>query len=263
MKSIEFYEKIPENDFPIILGTHPFGSYTFSLHWHEHIEIQCVFEGSAELRCGEDVVRLEAGECAVINGNELHMGVGGECSYAHVIIPPEFFGDNHVIFQRVIRDERLFEMLGRIFDEYREFDRVSSLSLTGYTYLMIAFLMKEYSHENLSETGYRSYYEKLEKINKAIQHIEENFTENVTTRALAEMVHLSEGHFCHLFKEVTGKSAKEYMLQLRIKKAKNLLTSSGMSITEICYTCGFSDPNYFTRIFKKKTGSSPSFFRKE
>lgn len=263
MKNIDLYEKIPENEFPLRLGIHSYGRYVFHLHWHEHIEIHCVFEGSAKLRCGEDVVRLEAGECAVINGNELHMGVGGECRYGHIIIPPEFFGENHVIFERVIKDARLFEMLSGIFDEYRDLDSVRSLSLAGHTYLMIAFLINEYSRENFSEVGYRRYYDKLEKINKAIQYIEENFTENVTTSSLAEMVHLSEGHFCHLFKEVTGKPAKEYMLRLRIKKAAKLLSSSSMSITDVCYTCGFSDPNYFTRIFKKKTGRSPSSYKKE
>ena len=75
------------------------------------------------------------------------------------------------------------------------------------------------------------------------------------------MVYVSEGYFCNLFKEVTGKSAKEYIIQLRVKKAMSLLSSSSFSITDVCYMCGFSDPNYFTRVFKKKTGSLPSEFR--
>ena len=53
------------------------------------------------------------------------------------------------------------------------------------------------------------------------------------------------------------------MLQLRISKAKKLISSSGLSITDVCYTCGFSDPNYFARIFKKKVGCSPSEYKRE
>ena len=62
-------------------------------------------------------------------------------------------------------------------------------------------------------------------------------------------------------KEVTEKTAKEYILSLRIEKAVELLDSTEMTITEICYCCGFSDPNYFTRMFKQITGKLPSKIR--
>jgi AraC-like DNA-binding protein len=261
VENIELYEQIPENGFPLRLNVNKYKKYKFDSHWHEHVEIHCVFEGSAKLRCGEDVVKLQCGDCAVINGNELHGGAGGECGYWCLIIPPEFFGNNHVIFEHLIKDDRLFEMMKEIFSSHNRTDEVSQLEITGRTYLMIAYLIREHSTKNLSEISQRRYLEKLEKVNKAIQYIEKNFTENLTTESLSHMVHLSEGYFCHLFKEVTGRSSKDYILGLRIKKAEKLLASSGMSVTEVCYTCGFSDPNYFSRIFKQRTGKQPSEYR--
>ena len=261
MKNMDLYEHIPENGFPLRMHVNKFKKYNFKSHWHEHVEIHCVFKGVARLRCGDETVSLSEGDCAVINSNELHAGVGGECGYWCLIIPPEFFGNNHVIFQRVIRDKGLFEMMSEIFDADKKMDSIRSLEITGYTYLMISRLIREYSRENLSELSRRRYIEKLEKVNKAIQFIEERFTENITTESLSEMVHLSEGYFCHLFKEVTGRSSKDYILGLRIKKAEKLLASSSASVTEVCYTCGFSDPNYFTRIFKKKVGKQPTQYR--
>ena len=263
MKNIDLYEHIPENSFPLRLNYNKYRKYVFKSHWHEHVEIHCIFKGNAKLRCGEVVVELKEGECAIINGNELHSGVGGECRYGCLIIPPELFGENHVIFEHVIRDPKVYEMLFNIFDEYRSIDKVRALSVIGNAYLLLSYLINHYSRENLSELNHRRYYEKLEKVNKALQYIEERFTDDLSTSELADMVHLSEGHFCHLFKDVTGKSAKEYVLQLRINKASKLLSSSSMSVTDVCYTCGFSDPNYFARIFKKKTGISPSRFRPE
>jgi YesN/AraC family two-component response regulator len=130
------------------------------------------------------------------------------------------FGENHVLFEHMIRDERLYTMLEGIFEEYKSFDSVRALSIMGNAYLIISYLINNYSRENLSELDHRRYFEKLEKVNKAIRYIEDHFTEDLSTAELALMVHLSEGHFCHLFKDVTGKSAKEYMLQLRINKAK-------------------------------------------
>lgn len=261
MENIELYEHIPENGFPLRLNVNKYNKYAFSAHWHEHVEIHCIFEGEVKLRCGEETVKLNTGDCAIINGNELHKGDGGDCGYWCLIIPPEFFGNNYVIFERVIRDNRLFDMMKEIFDTPEPGDNIQRLEIIGRVYLMIAFLIREYSRENLGELSQRRHFEKLEKINKALQYIDEHFTENVTTAELSRMVHLSEGYFCHLFKEVTGSSSKEYILVMRIRKAEKLLVSSSMSITDVCYTCGFSDPNYFTRVFKKKTGKKPTQYR--
>ncbi|MGM9683855.1 MAG: helix-turn-helix domain-containing protein [Eubacteriales bacterium] len=261
MKNINLYEQIPKNDFPLTLRIDEYRQFKFRLHWHEHVEIHCIFEGNGIIRLGEEIIELKAGDCAVANGNELHSGIGGECSRGCLIIPPEFFGNNHVIFEHLIQDDNIFSMCSNILECFKDFNNVSSLEIIGHTYLMVCSLIKNYSRINLSEAHHRQYFEKLEKINKAIQFIEENFTNDITTQSLAEMVYVSEGYFCNLFKEVTGKSAKEYIIQLRVKKAMSLLSSSSFSITDVCYMCGFSDPNYFTRVFKKKTGSLPSEFR--
>ena len=63
------YENIPTKSFPLRVNLNRFRGYAFGAHWHEHIEIHCIFEGKAVLRCGEDIVKLEAGDCAVVNGS--------------------------------------------------------------------------------------------------------------------------------------------------------------------------------------------------
>jgi len=65
----------------------------------------------------------------------------------------------------------------------------------------------------------------------------------------------------HMFKEAMGVSAYSYVLDLRLSKAAELLLSSELSIAEIAYETGFSDPLYFSRIFRKRCGSSPEAFR--
>ncbi|MBP0981759.1 MAG: helix-turn-helix domain-containing protein, partial [Oscillospiraceae bacterium] len=55
----------------------------------------------------------------------------------------------------------------------------------------------------------------------------------------------------------------EYLTQLRIQKAKTLLSSPGVSVKNVCYSVGYSDPNYFARVFKRETGMSPSKFQKK
>lgn len=261
MNNIELYEKIPKDRDPVRLFDNKKTFFSFPLHWHENIEMHFIFEGSATLRCGESVTVLKKGDFAIINSNELHEGLEGNCSYGCIILPPSFFDENYVIFQRCINDEYVCGLVNKIFTSHRNNTPYSSLEIKGYTYLLIVYLIQNYTLENLSGDKYRNHFQKLAKINKAIKFINENYTDNLTTSFLAKMVHLSEGHFCHLFKEVTEKTAKEYILSLRIEKALELLDTTEMTITEICYCCGFSDPNYFTRMFKQITGKLPSKIR--
>jgi len=75
------------------------------------------------------------------------------------------------------------------------------------------------------------------------------------------MSNISKYHFCRLFKQLTGKSAGDYICQLRINNALTLLRESDLNITEIAMASGFNDTNYFCRVFKKCQKSSPSKIR--
>lgn len=262
MNDIQLYEKIPEDDFPVRLHRYNNHPFRFCLHWHEHTEIHFIFGGSAQIRCADEEIHLKKGDCFIVNGNELHEGLSGVCDYGCIILPPSFFENNHVIFENLINDSAAAELIASIFAEYEEFNPVSSLAIKGYTYVLISYLIKNHTLKTLSESTYRQYSEKLGRVNNAIKYINENYSESIATSELADMVHMSEGHFCHVFKDVTGKTAKEYINSIRVKRAAALLSGTGMTVTEAAYCCGFSDSNYFARIFKKYTGSTPNSLRK-
>lgn len=114
----------------------------------------------------------------------------------------------------------------------------------------------------LSENLYLNRMQKLDKINNAVQYINKHFADKITTIELAKLTHLSEGHFCNIFKEATGMTAKEYINEVRIKNAVELISSTDMTITEAAMYSGFSDSNYFTKMFKKVMGKTPSSIRK-
>jgi AraC-like DNA-binding protein len=83
----------------------------------------------------------------------------------------------------------------------------------------------------------------------------------VAIGALAEMANLSVSHFCALFKRVTGSPPIEYCLQMKVQRACELLDTTGQSIKSIASQVGFSDPLYFSRIFRKVHGISPKAYR--
>lgn len=79
----------------------------------------------------------------------------------------------------------------------------------------------------------------------------------------AEIAHLSLGRFSHLFTKKTGMSPLKYVLSLRIEEAKELLMYSSMSISEVAVSIGIAEPSYFSRIFRKYVGLSPTEYRNQ
>ena len=261
MNDMRLYEFIPEKKFPIILHDYQKERYVFHAHWHENIEVHYLFEGEGELRCQGEELHLRAGDCAIINGNELHQGYAGKCSYACIIFPDSFLGEERVLFRSPVRAEEIGRIFTRMYEAFRKKEPGYELLIKSETYALLGYLVRHDVKERLSGRRYESRFEALEKINEAARYLEEHFTEEMTTHELARMANLSEGYFCSLFKRVTGKTAKEYVNALRIKRAEELLSGTDMTVTGIAFCCGFSDANYFTRMFKKETGVSPREFR--
>lgn len=83
----------------------------------------------------------------------------------------------------------------------------------------------------------------------------------VDLEALAREVHVGYSTLRRRFKQATGYSPKEYILRVRLSRAKELLTLTSQSVTEIARAVGFDDPYYFSRLFRRKEGVSPLRFR--
>ena len=100
-------------------------------------------------------------------------------------------------------------------------------------------------------------------IESAVQIINYNYNNNLNIKDIAKSLFLDNAYFSRLFKEKMGLSPKKYILNLRIEKAKELLTDTNHHIKEISITTGFADPLYFSRIFCKLEGMTPSEYREK
>ena len=99
-------------------------------------------------------------------------------------------------------------------------------------------------------------------IRKIMDEIKEHYTENITLTGLAEKYAISVSYLSELLKEHLQLSFSEYISSKRIQKAKELLADESLSIEQIAEQTGYNDYFYFTKVFKKNTGISPSKYRK-
>lgn len=95
------------------------------------------------------------------------------------------------------------------------------------------------------------------------RYIYNNLSKPLTLTDISEHVHLSATYACSLFKEKTGQTINQYILDARIHRAKLMLESTNMHINEIAEAIGFSSSSYFIKVFRKVTGITPQEYRKE
>lgn len=119
---------------------------------------------------------------------------------------------------------------------------------------MVYISLEENKSANSSDSSF-------EKIKKAFDYINENYMNKINVQDLAVLSNLSTNYFSSLFKKHTGYAPNEYVIRIRIDKAKKLLAKSNTTISEICEKVGFNDIHYFSYYFKKIEGMSPSQYR--
>ena len=130
------------------------------------------------------------------------------------------------------------------------------LICSGMMQSVLALLSNKFNKENDSPSKINA-----SKISELIGHIKTVHNLNITVAQCANFCNMSESHFTRVFKNTTGMPPLQFMLNLRIDRAKELLDFTDMSIGEIAEASGFNDQNYFARTFKKITGMTPSQYR--
>lgn len=99
-------------------------------------------------------------------------------------------------------------------------------------------------------------------IREAKQYIQENYMKSVTLEDVSAKIGFNTTYFCSLFKKDTGTTFLEYLYEIRINKAKDLLKETNYSVAVICEQVGYSDVKHFTKIFTRYTGLKPNEYRK-
>jgi AraC family transcriptional regulator len=101
------------------------------------------------------------------------------------------------------------------------------------------------------------------KLRSALDYIQDNLDQSLSLDELARQVGISQYYFCSLFKQSVGVSPWQYVIERRIERAKELLRTSEMSLSEIALLCGFANQNHLNRHFRKLVGVTPKAYRNQ
>lgn len=102
---------------------------------------------------------------------------------------------------------------------------------------------------------------KRDLIAEAKVYIQENYARNISLNDIAARFYVNPFYFSQLFKKKTGTTYQKYLTELRMKRAEVLLRETDLKVYEICEQVGYTDTNYFSKLFERSTGKKPSAFR--
>lgn len=176
----------------------------------------------------------------------------------------ELYGSGDLVFK-----SRCFAFSPAIRDLLSTYIRECRIGQPGFTLMqeslalqLAVTLLREGSH-NLSDLSCRHIsFSDDAAVKKAIEYLAENYQNNISLSEIARETHYSSYHFVRLFKRHTGVTPFEYLQNLRIEKAKDLLRKTDCSISQICDLCAFGSLSHFSRVFREKTGVSPTKYKK-
>ena len=253
------------------------------LHKHSFDELVIVLSGTAKHHIDGQDYFVKAGDVFVVKRDSIHRYLE-PCGFAlvNVIFDSKKLDMEHwdirelpgyhVLFslEPAFRDQHQFR--SRLSIEGSRFTTISELVKDlaavvadrepGYRVLARALFMhlavllsKCYSTDQASDTA------DLLRLGDAIAFIESDYAEKISIETLARLANLSVRTFQRTFKQCMQMTPSEYISQVRVRYAAHLLRESDFSIVEIALHCGFSDSNYFSRIFRGSMGMSPSQYR--
>lgn len=253
------------------------------LHSHSFLEIAYVVNGSCEHFLNGQRTELKKGDYFIIDYNCVHQYFCTDpngiellnCMFQPVFIDPAIsecnsfknlissysininykaltFDPSHYVF--FDEDGQIYSIFKQMYDEYTKQN-------IGYTKILQSHL-SNIIILTLRKIYDKSFDEKFSLTDNIIQIIKKRYNENNLLKKLCDDIHYSMSYISRKFAHDTGMTFKEYQTNIRIDNACRLLTTSDKKTSEIAELVGYNDIAFFTSVFKKKTGVTPTEFRR-
>jgi AraC-like DNA-binding protein len=246
--------------------------YAAGFHHHEHYEFIMPEIDIPEGIVGDSIMLIKKGMVFPINSEQPH-GTAKAISDARI---------NTININKALIDKTALSMLGTRTFFFRnenhalgnELRSLVSMYINeivnrqdGFRFILesIECLIAAYLIRRMCDTVPKHNPDMQDKntvIERALEYMRENYSRGCPLDDVAAVVCLSPYHFIRTFRKHTGKTPHEYLVNLKIEKACDLLIHDKHSITETSFMCGFNNTSHFSTVFRRIKGISPSKYRK-
>ena len=251
-------------------------------HWHEDIELIYIVSGEMNYEINGKAVRLPENSLLFVNARQLHYGfraAADDCDFICVLFHPSMLRVSDSLFQRTAEPVIDNEAIGYLLfeaddtDDYRSVSRciretaaLCEQAAPGYEWSVIGNLSRIWSvilrscgEMPLGTDNAR--FEDRQIQREMVSYIFSHFAEPLTLKEIAAAGSVSRSKCCLIFKKYLGESPVSFVNSYRLEKSCLELRNTGRSITEIALRCGFNHSSYFTKMFQRKFGCTPSDYR--
>lgn len=270
--------------FPFLVSYQKLSEYesgSFMWHWHPEIEITYVQKGTMCYKVNHMVYHLKEGDIVFNNSGALHSGTmenQKDCAYIPVTFDSRliygFFQStvNSKYVDPVIQDSMLpaicidqsepwhkpfREYLLRIIDLDKKKPDFYELDITICLQSMWRLLLEHITYEPQASRENSLEYDRIKKI---LSYIEENYQNKITLNDIAGHIHLCESECTRLFKRHMNTTLFAFLQEYRIERSLEFLQDD-QPVSAVADKAGFSDPNYYSKVFAKIKGCSPREYR--
>jgi AraC-like DNA-binding protein len=270
------------NEFPLCLNRHKKHGNKVS-HFHEFVEMVIIYHGTAVHYSDKAESTLKPGDVFIIPKGTIHgYKKSSNLSLINIMYDParlwlpesdlRKLPGYHALFLMgadSTNDIKHMHLKQNNFDTItRTIERIEleiNAGEPGFKTMALAYLNRlivQLARFYDTEMAGKSPNERLHmRIATAISYIENNIERTVPISELLKLTNLSESSLLRAFKEAVGMGPLEYHIHQKIRRSCRLLRRSDLMITEIAFSVGFNDANYFTRQFRKRMGMSPKEYR--
>lgn len=281
MKYIDYKENRRQGtfDFPVafyhLSPSHP--RYQMPYHWHLEYEIIRILSGSLFLTLDGRSFEARENDVIFLQDGVLHGGIPSDCIYECIVFDMKFLlKDSRVCAKQMqgilshtnLIDAQLSERVPSVrsrtdilFQAMREKNPGFEFITLGILYQILGTIIDERAY-TAGPANRILISERLQHIKNVLDHIEKNYTENISLDQLARIAGMSPKYFCRYFREITQRSPIDYLNYYRIECACEQLTARNVSVTEAAMNCGFHDTSYFVKMFHRYKGITPKQYLK-
>ena len=240
-------------------------------HYHNFYEVYYLIEGTCWYFIDKKSYHLTAGDIALIPRGVIHKTNYETSEHTRFLVCCDSYYIPDTVRDIIptipyftksdLHEPEIKAIFAAIKNEVENSDKFSEESLRMYINKLLiliarASLIKEKGKEDIKK-------EESPIVEKAVKYIRSHYTEEVSLANTAAYCYVSKEHLSRTFKKETGFGFNEYLTAYRLKKAESLIKSNPrVKVSDVALACGFNDSNYFSKVYKRMYGKSPTHDKK-